>query len=288
MQKINYGLKDENYVKARELIEEEYYLDAIKILQKLNKKNSSSHSLKFALALAWADSGISIDRAEKYFQKIIKDDGRMADISRLELARILLCKKEYPEARENLEIARKNKKLELYALSELVYLAIREEKYEEAYELYKMTEQENDYWTIPRKAQIERFLAYKLDKVRNIKFLSDNYFGSQLLDYSEDRAVEHIKLHLDENEEKRLHTTYLEDVDIEKLYEESKTRITSINPSRITVIDKYILDFDNPVGVMKDEEEVDAVAVVTLPNTYDILSIYPTYNSKTRVKKYSN
>ena len=79
MQKNNYGLKDEDYVFARKLIEEEYYVDAIKILQKLHKNNSSSQALKFSLALAWAESGISIDRAEKYFQKLIKDDGRLSN-----------------------------------------------------------------------------------------------------------------------------------------------------------------------------------------------------------------
>ena len=195
-----------------------------------------------------------------------------------------MCKKKYEEARDNLSETLQNKKLESYALSELVYLAIREEKYEEAYRSFKMTEQNNEYWTPQRKAQIERFLGYKLDNIRNIKFLTDNYFGSQLMDYSEDRTIEHIKLHLDEDDDKRLHSTYLEDVNIEELYEESKTRITSINPSVITVIDKYILDFNRPIGVVK-EEKVDAVSVVTLPNTYDILSIYPVYNPKTRVKK---
>ena len=208
----------------------------------------------------------------------------MADISRVELARILLCKKEYKQARENLKTAFLNEKSESYALSELVYLAIREEKYEEAYRIYKMTMQDNEYWTPQRRAQIERFLGYKLDNIRNIRFLSDNYFGSQLMDYSEDRTIEHIKLHLDEDEEKRIHSTFLEDVNIEEIYEDSKTRITSINPSGISVIDKYRLEFDRPIGVVK-QEEVDAAMVVTFPNTYDILSIYPVYNPKTRVKK---
>ena len=91
-------------------------------------------------------------------------------------------------------------------------------------------------------------------------------------------------MHLDEDDDKQVHSTYLEDTNIEKLYEESKTRITSINPSVICVVDKYILDFDKPIGIIKNEE-TDVVSVVTIPNTYDILSIYPVYNYKTRVKK---
>lgn len=283
MPKVNYGFKDENYILAKELIDDGYYLDAIKILQKLHKNNSSSQALKFSLALAWAESDISLDRAEKYFRKLIKDDGRIANVSRIELSRILLRKGEYPEARDNLEYAVGDKKLRSYALSELVYLAIREEKYEEAYDLYKeATRIESDYWTPTRKVQIETYLGYKLGKMRHID--SYYYFGNQLLNYSDDKAIEHIKLHLDESDDKVVHSTYLEDVNIDELYNNSKIRITSINPSVISVIDKYILDFDKPVGILK-QEEVDAVAVVTFPNTYDILSIYPVYNYKTRVKK---
>lgn len=284
MQKNNFGLKDPEYVLAKELINEEYFVDAIKILQKLHKNNSSSQALKFELALAWATSGIAVDRAEKYFKKLIKDDGRLSDISRIELARILLCKKNYNEARDNLEIASKNKKLMLYALSELFYLALREEKYEEAKSLYNIIKYDDNYWTSVRKTQIETYLNYKLGKIDSNNNFDNYYFGSQLLNYSDDRAIEHIKLHLDEDDDKQVHSTYLEDTNIEKLYEESKTRITSINPSVICVVDKYILDFDKPIGIIKNEE-TDVVSVVTIPNTYDILSIYPVYNYKTRVKK---
>lgn len=283
MHKVNYGLKDENYKLAKELIEQEYYLDAIKILQKLHKNHSDSHSLKFSLALAWADSEISLDRAEKYFQKIIKDDGRLADISRIELSRILLRKREYTKARENLECAVKYKKIKLYASSELLYLAIREEKYEEAYMLYKeIMNQDRDYFKPPRKAQIETYLSYKLGKNKNID--SNYYFGNQLLNYNEDKAIEHIKAHLDEDDGKIIHSTYLDDVNVEELYEESKIRITSMNLSAVGAVDKYRLSFDKTIGILR-QEEVDAVSVITFPNTYDILSIYPVYNPKTRVKK---
>lgn len=283
MHKVNYGLKDENYAIAKELIEQEYYLDAIKILQKLHKSHSSSHSLKFALALAWADSGISLDRAEKYFRKLIKDDGRLSDVSRVELSRILLRRRDYSEARDNLEYAIKSKKLELYAMSELLYLNIREENYEEAYMLFeKIIKQDKEYFNPARKAQIETYLKYKLGIKRKVD--SGYYFGNQLLNYSEDKAIEHIKSHLDETDNKVVHSTYLDDVDVEELYEKSKIRITSMNLSAVGIVDKYRLSFDRPIGVLR-QEEVDAVSVVTFPNTYDILSIYPVYNPKTRVKK---
>lgn len=280
-----YVPKDSNYNVAKQLIEEEYYLDAIKILQKIQKKESSSQSLKFALALAWVTSGVSIDRAEKYFRKIIKDDGVIAPVARVELGRILLCKKEYEEARENFEKATDSKKTKFYALSELLYLCIREEKYEEAKKIYDYLKR-NGYWGATRNSQIETYIGYKLGKFRDPRSFENYYFGIQLLDYSDERTIEHLKLHLDEDDDKPIHSTYLDSVDIDEVYNSSKIRITGINPSSISIVDKYILSFDKPIGII-NQEETDAVSVVTFPNTCDILSMYPVYNYKTRVKNHS-
>ena len=114
--------------------------------------------------------------------------------------------------------------------------------------------------------------------------MMEYYFYSQMIDYNEEKAIEHIKLHLDENDEKQNHSIYTEDVNIEKLYEKAKIKITNINPSRVAILDKYIVECDNIIG-KTNGEEVDCLQVITLPNTNNIITMYPTYNLKTRVKK---
>jgi tetratricopeptide (TPR) repeat protein len=269
---------------AKELIEEQYFVDAIKMLQKLHKNKPDSHTNRFYLALAWAASGISVDRAEKYFRKLKEDDGRLSDISRVELGRILLCKKKYEEARENLEVFSEHKGIETYAMSELLYLALREGKFEQAKRIYEYIKSDADYWTPSTKSQIEFYINYMLGKIKDKSSIRGYYFGEQVADYSEEKAIRHIKLHLDENDDKKIHSVYLDGVDVEDVYDKSKIRITEINPFNINVIDRYIINFDSPIGIVQGEE-TDTVSVITLPNTNDILSIYPVYNFKTRVKQ---
>lgn len=281
-----YVPKSDSLDNAKELIEQDYFLDAIKILQKLQKSKSNSYSIKYDLALAWATSGISVDRAEKFFRKLVNSDWVMSNLSRVELSKILLCKKEYEEALENLEVAVKDKRVVLYASTELIYLFLRTGEYDKALKIYNDIKNDNFYWGPSRKTQIETYLRYKQGKITDQKILRNYYFGSQLVNFREDKTIEHIKLHLDEDDVKDIHSMFLDDVNIEDVYSNSKTRITSINPLSVSIVDKYTLSFDRPIGVI-NQEETDAVSVVTFPNTHDILSIYPVHNPKTRVKKYS-
>ena len=125
----------------------------------------------------------------------------------------------------------------------------------------------------------------------NILISFINNFGKEEIEEIEEEEdgelsekEENEEIKVDEDDVKDMHSMFLGDVDIEDIYSDSKTRITSINPLSVSIVDKYTLSFDKPIGII-NQEETDAVSVVTFPNTYDILSIYPIHNPKTRVKK---
>ena len=268
---------------ARQLMSEEYFVDAIKILKKLQKSEPYNSAIKFELAFAWINSGISLDRGEKYLIKLIENNSRVCAIASIELARVYLRKKKYIEARELLEnILKVPNKEKKYVYSELLFLNLREENYEEAYKYF--LEELSHEWSRQASLQLYAYLRYKLGKIKDIDKMMEYYFYSQMIDYNEEKAIEHIKLHLDENDEKQNHSIYTEDVNIEKLYEKAKIKITNINPSRVAILDKYIVECDNIIG-KTNGEEVDCLQVITLPNTNNIITMYPTYNLKTRVKK---
>jgi len=280
--------KTEEFKKAKDLIDEKYFLEAIKILKKIQKNNGDSHIVRFELARAWATSGISIERAEKYFEKLIKDNTRISDASKVELGRINLCKKDYDSARENFAVAVSNRKTRVYSLSELAYLAIRENNFEELEKIYReVLSYDEDYWVKSVKNKIEAYIDYNLGRISGTEYYDrDYYFGKQLVDYDEDLAFDHIKRHLCKSEGSEEVAVCLEDVNVDELYSTSKTRITSINPLAVSAVDRYVVDFNRPIGRVKNEV-VDCVEVVTLPNTYNVISMHPTYNYKTRVKKRS-
>lgn len=285
---MKYSIRSEFNI-AKELSDQGYYLDSIKILKKLQKEEPSSSVIKFELARAWIMSDISKERGEKYLHKLIDTNSPVEALAKIELGRIKLNEGKYEEARKLFtDVLEKSQRNTIYALAELIFLEIREENYEKAYDCLKERLNQgysiNDTWKKENSKQIKEYLQYKLGKTYNLEYWKNHYFYSQMLEYNEENAIEHIKLHLDENENKQYHSVYLDSINIRDLFEESKDKITKLNPRLITVIDKYVLECDRPIGLLNGEE-VDCLKVVTFPNTLDIITMYPSYNPKTRVKK---
>ena len=167
------------------------------------------------------------------------------------------------------------------ALQYLIYINIHEEKYEEAYKLYKRFIK-YDYKECHDSVNMGIILHNKLNLPIS-KHLEKNYFYQQLTDYNEDKAIEHIKCHL----EKKDHSVYSNIVNVDALYRDSIIKIQNINPNTFMVVDKYVLDYNYIVGTSRNKI-TNRVEVVTIPNTKDILTIYPKVNSKLKAKVINN
>lgn len=88
----------------------------------------------------------------------------------------------------------------IYAIQELLFLYIREDNYEEASQLlnaiYNSKLIEDN-----KLSNIVFYLKYKLNLLTETdKKQNKNYFCLQLLDYNREAVINHIKVHLDEND----------------------------------------------------------------------------------------
>ena len=120
----------------------------------------------------------------------------------------------------------------------------------------------------------DKFLKYKLGIENDIE-TENIYFAKQLYSYSREEAINHISEHLDENEEKIMHSVYLEDINIEELYEYASRQIQDLEPGEGYVNDRYVVRCNRIVGMTIDKQPTDTIKIVVIPNTKDIITIYP-------------
>ena len=154
-----------------------------------------------------------------------------------------------------------------YAIKQLIYLDIKNNNLEEILDLLmKLSIQDKEYY------EIKTYVLYKLGKTEQIE--AKNYYTQQLMNYDEYAALEHIKKHLDENENKRLHTVFDSSIDLQQLFEQAKEKIKVINPTAFTIVEKYIICFEETIGI-SEGEKVKTIEVVTIPHTKNIITMYP-------------
>ena len=136
--------------------------------------------------------------AKSCFTKLILGN-RDKTYAMLELGRLEASVGNYEEAKSYF-----NELLEstnwIYAIQELLFLYIREDNYEEASQLlnaiYNSKLIEDN-----KLSNIVFYLKYKLNLLTETdKKQNKNYFCLQLLDYNREAAINHIKVHLDEND----------------------------------------------------------------------------------------
>lgn len=185
---------------------------------------------------------------------------------------IVLAKKYF---NESLKVSDKAKK---ESLAELLFIDIKEENYDDAYmkinELINLASSEEDK---------ENFQLLKLQldlMTKNEEGYKDyilTYRMEQLLNYSKERAIEHIKEHKREKSDKASHGVFSEDIVVEELYDWAQSYLTEENYIRTCELDIYVLDYPN-VGTFCGRKE-NYLKVITNPNTKDIITMYP-YDKK--------
>ena len=227
----------------------------------LNTQNRTYALLE--LGRLYASAG-KTNEAEKCFEELLNTQSRTYALQ--ELGRLYA-------SNGNEELARKIF-LEIltlenneYAIKQLIYLDIKNNNLEEILDLLmKLSIQDKEYH------KIKSYVLYKLGKTEQIK--AKDYYTQQLMNYDEYAALKHIKKHLDENENKRLHTVFDSSIDLQQLFEQAKEKIKVINPTAFTIVEKYIICFEETIGI-SEGEKVKTIEVVTIPHTKNIITMYP-------------
>ena len=151
----------------------------------------------------------------------------------------------------------------------LICCYIKLEQFQKAYDLIEKLEEldySNKYEEHMNSMKI--YLCQKLNIDCNIKPCS--YFEKQVVKYSSQRAIEHIKKHDNSIKNKHEKTTlFSSNIDIEELYYSIVDKLDETTLFDNTFADEYIISYPN-VG-----EGIDYVRVITIPNTKKIITMYP-------------
>lgn len=208
--------------------------------------------------------------ARMYLEELINTKSLNIEYAILELGKLEISEGNNEIGRKYFKDLLKTKNID-YALLELLFLDIKEEKFTDA--IYRLNKLEK----VPSEHKIDLFnvifyLKYRLGNLDNIKPLND--FQRLLLSYDYDLVIEHIKSHLDENGKKRIHTIFKENIDIEELFNYVLKKIQNISPIRCNLVEKYIVMCEENIAIVNNEE-TNYIEVITLPNSKKILTFYP-------------
>ena len=197
-----------------------------------------------------------------------------AYLKQLYLGRIELNSKNYEKAEEILsDLFKCNDAMEQRSIRHTYYYLIiskfRLNKYDEVLELINNNDIDLGVGSkyIRELALIEFYAKSKLGYDVTISTYSER----QAIDYSEELAIEHIKNH---------HDTYYtiskfsNDINIESLYHHIKNHLDEDKKIIMGMLDKYIFDFTNDIGNDK-VRNLRTISVICLPNTNNILTMYP-------------
>lgn len=161
-----------------------------------------------------------------------------------------------------------------YSMFELYYLYYFLNKYEEAIELLPILYKEGiikAYSLSISELVMKTQLGIDM-KVKKID--KHDYIKSQILDYNDDLAIEHIKEHLNPNVEDSSKSYFNNNLDLEYLYwlirnsinNENKVNIDEILEAHYFAISKIGFHNGNACNYLK---------VVVVPNTNKIITMYP-------------
>ena len=210
-----------------------------------------------------------IANAKCLFEQLLKTQNK--EYALLQLGKLYASEGKNDSARYCFEqlINEKSQNKE-YAMMEIVFLNIKEKKLQQAEQLLESISKNTIKFSIYK--NIQTYIQYKLGKLYNQN--NDSYFAKQLLNYSKEATIEHIKNHLDENGQKKNHTIFDHDVNLYDLLEKIENQIKYITPIEYSIVEKYVICCEDVIAHI-DDNEVRHVEVVTLPHSKNILTIYP-------------
>ena len=310
-----------------DLINKKQYDLALKKISKLYSNEPNNVALKHKLAQILIKTGKN-NKARRYLEslknvpnrgidakydlaKLDFDDGYIEAArsgfksllgTRLSLSAI--CKLgELEESEGNIEEAikyfkmLKNTSKRQYAIQNLLPLELHIEHYEECLIYLDELSKSNERDVVMIKLY-QFYIKYKLGKFNNKKNIPSGYLHRQILNYDREKAIEHIKLHLNESDNKDNNSKFYSNISIEELYEKVKENLHLFKVKSYGLTDKYLLDLGYPVGT-SNRIETSIIEIAVLCNSCHIISMYPaianskninglTKKEKTKVKNLQN
>ena len=263
----------------------ENYNKAINYMLELTRIDSKSINYSFIVSIYIRLK--DYDNALKYLNEIMgKDYYSLEEISLLK-GNMCFMKKEYDDALKYYsKIKPSNTTTYRDSLYKQICIHLKLNEYETVLELYnelKKYDYNKKYDYLYKTNSLEILCNHRLGLENEID--ASVYTDNQIVDYNIERTLEHISFHKEENENKTLHSVFDESINITDLFVYSFLNLKEENYYANNIMDIYVIEYPN-VGTVNGEV-VNYVKVVTLPNTKEIITIFP-YNKSIKENKNEN
>ena len=267
-----------NYKKAQyELAEIEYllsnYEESLNILNNLENYNSN---LTIRQIFLYINNYLELGKKEKtleYIETLSEFGNLYRDNCYYYLGKVELLNGNYNKAFDYFEKVTTNK-IKTYKSTKLqeIFILIKKEKYEEAYIIF------NELKKIGFDDELRNFmhtmLVYFNKKLNlNLDITSNSYIDKLIVNYDKKLVLKHISKHKYSDYNKLKHTLFNYDIDVEEIYDFAYNNINEANYIDNNFTDCYILKYNN-IGI-NSEGICNYLKVVTLPNSKEIVTIYP-------------
>ncbi len=160
------------------------------------------------------------------------------------------------------------------ALKERIYIQIKREDYENAYQMLQELEKIRGIDHQLETVELKFFLKNQLNILSDEEKESSSYFARQLHNYQKEVAITHIQMASSKGtawEPEMLRTEYLD-----PFLSEIKAHVKTLSPDSFTYIDKYIMKCDQPVATIYGRL-TDRVTAITISKRNDIIRLYPSF-----------
>lgn len=164
----------------------------------------------------------------------------------------------------------------------LMNIYFKQEKYQEAEKFLRTVKISNP--KINYDEGIDVIIAQKLGKALPPQ-KSTKHHISQLRNYDKEDALEHIRSHHEYQEDKT--GTFAKNINIDELFEEVKLLMSEDAMIYTDILDTYEIVYPN-VGFDTENNPVDILRIVTVPDTKNIITMYPSGKKTIKPRKKGN
>lgn len=277
LKKVKTGAKDLVYVQAvyeeaKVNLKYEQFDKALEACQELMTLNHPYDDEVYLMRAMAYQGKRDITKATKDYQIAVssKDEDTKGTAS-FHLGNILFAKGDFTEA-EKLYLDSLTTYGEIHEAGyfKLIALYIKENRLDEAQMLLN-----NLLEKFPeKKHDISFMIALRtIQSKRGVKVPTETlvYVEKQIVDYNKSAALAHIRArHVDDYENK---SRFRKGIDLVKLYDYVQSRLTEDEKINEDIMDVYSIDY--PDAGELNGTKIDHIRVVVIPNTKNILTMYP-------------
>ncbi|MBE6157316.1 MAG: tetratricopeptide repeat protein [Firmicutes bacterium] len=260
------------------------YKRTLEICEELLNNNQTLDGEIYLLAGKTHENLGDYDNAEKYYKKARDNkDINKRDKGNYYLGMLKLITKEYDLAIKYFKKIEKNVFYKKIALLNTIYIEIRNNNYIEAEKNLNKLVEKNLLAKYSKEYKIlsiiiNKGLSKEIDNNDN-----NNYLEKQYINYDRDETIKHIK-EIQFNEESKNVSNFMPSTDIELLMTEVEKKLTPDKLQKIELVDIYYLDYEN-IGYAMTGEQANKLKVVVIPNTKQIINMYPIYDDKNKIEE---